>query len=404
MKNLLYILPLFFLISACKSFVATPYDFPNGVDTTTRVIEMQEKKTYTAGGVYANNEFDGARLNDFQQVNDSSFVVSIRPENSPINPSPWYAFKLWSDTPRTIQLTLNYSESRHRYPPKISNDGVEWALLPDTNIQMSPDTVHATLTLNVSSDTLWVAGQEIQNSTHVRQWCDEMATKNGVNFKTIGESKLGRPLFHLDIHQGSPSDKDAIVIFSRQHPPEVTGYLAMRAFIETILEDNQLANDFRKKYRIMVFPLMNPDGVDLGHWRHNAGGIDPNRDWAYYHQPEARQIADYIVKTTKTDKNKVILGMDFHSTWRDIYYTHSMPSALTDFNDYWILGIGKALGKAPAERESTAVGRPTTAGWFYTQFGAEGLTYEIGDRTPREFIQRKGSVSAIEMMELLIYR
>ena len=35
-----------------------------------------------------------------------------------------------------------------------------------------------------------------------------------------------------------------------------------------------------EKFRVLAFPLMNPDGVDLGHWRHNAGGIDLNRDWS----------------------------------------------------------------------------------------------------------------------------
>ncbi|MFK7933524.1 MAG: M14 family zinc carboxypeptidase [Saprospiraceae bacterium] len=403
MKYLLYLSTFIFLIG-CKSFEATPYDFPKPVDTTTRAIEFQEKKTYAIGGVYASNEFDGARLNDFQQKGENSFVVTIRPENSPINPSPWYAFKIWSDEARTVQVTLDYSESRHRYQPKISADGLNWSKLPAADVQLSADTVDATLTLNIGPDTLWVAGQELQNSTHVRQWCEEQAKHQDVRFSTMGESKLGRPMFHLDLYNGAKEDKETIVIFSRQHPPEVTGYFAMQAFIETILEDNQLANDFRKKYRLLVFPLMNPDGVDLGHWRHNAGGIDANRDWAYYNQPEARQVANYVVKTTKTDKNKVILGMDFHSTGKDIFYTFSMPSALPDFNDYWIAGIGDALGKTPAERESTAVGNPTTSGWFFTQFGAEGLTYEIGDHTPRDFIQRKGSVSAVEMMELLIYR
>ena len=61
----------------------------------------------------------------------------------------------------------------------------------------------------------------------------------------------------------------------------------------------------------MVFPLMNPDGVDLGHWRHNAGGIDLNRDWALYRQPETRLVADFIVKEVKTQKSQLVLGLDF---------------------------------------------------------------------------------------------
>ncbi|MCB0581953.1 MAG: hypothetical protein KDD10_21920 [Phaeodactylibacter sp.] len=47
------------------------------------------------------------------------------------------------------------------------------------------------------------------------------------------------------------------------------------------------------------------------------------------------------------------------------------------------------------------VGAPVTKGWFLTQFGAVGMTYEIGDDTPPEAIAQKGRASARVMMRLL---
>ena len=41
-------------------------------------------------------------------------------------------------------------------------------------------------------------------------------------------------------------------------------------------------------------------------------------------------------------------------------------------------------------------------GWFLTQFDAVGITYEIGDDTPRVFIRKKGEVSARAMMKVLM--
>ena len=149
---------------------------------------------------------------------------------------------------------------------------------------------------------------------------------------------MGKDLWFLDIKNGDVKNKDVIIILSRQHPPEVTGYFAMQTFVDELLSESALATAFRKKYRILLFPLMNPDGVDLGHWRHNAGGVDLNRDWAYYHQPENRQIADFIVKTVKKNKSEVILGLDFHSTWWDVYYTNrEIPKFIPYFKDYWFL-------------------------------------------------------------------
>ena len=46
--------------------------------------------------------------------------------------------------------------------------------------------------------------------------------------------------------------------------------------------------------------------------------------------------------------------------------------------------------------------RPTSKGWFLNGQNAVGITYEIGDDTPREFIELKGKVSAEEMMKILI--
>lgn len=405
MRNLLFLFSIIFiLISSCKSYQAKPYDFPKPVDTHSKPIEIQEKKVYALEGVYADNMFDGARLNNFQHTTGMLFRASFSPENTPINASAYYAFRIWSDNPKKIQVELNYTEHAHRYPPKISRDGKNWELLDTSLVELAPDSVNAFIRLDISSDTLWVAAQEIQSSTHVKQWCEEKAKHANVLLSSIGKSKMGKDLWFLDINQGATKKKDVIAILSRQHPPEVTGYFAMQAFIDEILADNTLAKDFRKKYRILVFPLMNPDGVDMGHWRHNAGGVDLNRDWAYYNQPENRQIANFIVKTVKQNKSNLILGFDFHSTWYDVYYTNrEIPKHIPYFKEYWLSGVSQSLGEKTNEKPSN-LGGPVSKNWFYTQFDALGITYEIGDDTPRDFIKEKGKISAMEMMQLLIFK
>ena len=76
------------------------------VSTLTVPIQLQYKGTFDLGkGVFISNEFDGARLNGVARSNDSLITVLIAPENTPINNSPWYAFKLWSETESEIYLT-----------------------------------------------------------------------------------------------------------------------------------------------------------------------------------------------------------------------------------------------------------------------------------------------------------
>ena len=200
------------------------------------------------------------------------------------------------------------------------------------------------------------------------------------------------------------ADKSLMVI-SRQHPPEVTGYLAMKAFIETILSENPTAKKFRKKFTTYVVPLMNPDGVDNGHWRHNMGGIDLNRDWYNFNQPETTHVKNFLAKRSEAGDD-FVFGIDFHSTWDDVYYT--VDSSFTDNKGgimyEWLRKIDEDLPNyvpniRPSQRmDPTLVSR----NFFFRNYNMAALVFELGDNTDRAFLKRKGEVAAIRLMELLL--
>lgn len=403
-----FIVILLILLYSCngsKSLTASKHSYPNPVNTTTRPIQFQKKRLFELEDLSATNDFAAARLNDLIQLNDSTYKASIWPENFPINASPWYAFKLWSETEKEIYLNLDYSNGqKHRYLPKLSSDGEHWVALDSTLIQLAQDSTSATVRLQVGTDTLWVAAQEIQDHKRVGDWVKSLSESPWVSSSSAGKSALGRSLYHLNVHKGAEfKKKPAIVIISRQHPPEVTGFLCMKAFIETLVSEGA-ENGFLEKYRVMVYPLMNPDGVDLGHYRHNTGGVDLNRDWAEYHQPEIKQVTDHMVRETKTHKNDVILGLDFHSTYHDVYYTpdESVERKIPQFTKAWLEKVRVAIGLVDINESPGTISRPTSSAWFNQQFGATGITYEIGDDTPRDFIKIKGVESARAMMQLLL--
>ncbi|MEX0290775.1 MAG: M14 family metallopeptidase [Flavobacteriaceae bacterium] len=395
------------LFASCKSsseLEARKHRFPNPVNTKTRAITYQDKRIFNLNEVSATNNFPAARLNNFAQLNDSSYVASINPENTPINPSPWYAFKLWSKTPREVYVKLTYgNDHKHRYFPKISKDGANWQALDSSRVEIATDTTSALLKLPLSSDTLWIAAQEIQDYKRVGDWARSIGQNTWASLGSAGQSVLGRQLYFINISKGDHQNKPAILIISRQHPPEVTGYIAMRSFVETILKEG-VYNGFLEKYRLMVYPLMNPDGVDLGHYRHNTGGVDLNRDWSKYRQPEIDQISDHMVRETVTNNNEVLLGLDFHSTYQDVYYTHeeSVPKKIPDFTKSWLAGIQSRLKLEDINEQPGKISRPTSSGWYNQQFGATAITYEIGDNTPRDFIKIKGEVSAQVLMEYFL--
>ncbi len=405
----LFIMLIFAVLVTNCTYKAKPHAFPNHFDTDDKPIELQIKKTYEFAdlGLKVDNQFDGARLNDFTKTNDSTFTAVIIPENLPINHSSYFGFRIVSESERSIELKLKYLEAKHRYWPKLSSNGLDWFPIDSSQFRLEEDGINAVINLNLLTDTLFVCAQELQTSAQALEWCTKMDLHEDVHFLSVGKSKLGRDLFFLDIGQLPSKKKNSIIVLSRQHPPEVSGYFAMQAFISEILADTPLSNHFRKRYRIMVYPMINPDGVDLGHWRHNAGGIDLNRDWSEYKQAETKQIVNHIVKEVEKNRSKVLVGIDFHSTQVDLYYTLDAPTVsktnVPEFKNYWLQGIDETLKNYTPDDRPYAIGDPISKGWFYLQFGAEGITYEVGDETPREFVREKARTAAVEMMQLLIF-
>jgi murein tripeptide amidase MpaA len=231
---------------------------------------------------------------------------------------------------------------------------------------------------------------------------DSLAAVHSLPYRTYGNSPEGRPLKVLELSSAGRK-KPVIVLLCRQHPPEVTGWSALQSFLAELLEHQELSQPFLRKYSVFVFPILNPDGVDRGFWRHNTGGVDLNRDWSLYNQPEIRQTVEYIIKSTK--RQSVVLALDFHSTYHDIFYTNDeslQPSALPEFKDTWISALRSALPDLDFEERNSKPQTPVSKNWFYRYFNACAITYEIGDDTPEDIIALKGRTSAELMMRILL--
>lgn len=395
---------IYILFSGCVTTPKILFDDP--VNTKNKRIIIQEKRLFSfeESGIYFSNDFQGARLNDVIKKNDSSFIISILPENEPINPSPFYAFKAWSKSSKNIFLEFNYPDIyKHRYFPKILSEG-KWLISDSSSFQELDNKWILELTLD--NRPIIISGQELNSSDIVYSWVNEVirGKETYVTFKKIGKSKLKRPFMVIDIYKGSPEEKPIVVLITRQHPPEVTGYFAFKSYLSTILDENELSSDFLEKYRILAFPLMNPDGVDLGHWRHNAGGIDLNRDWSVYNQKEIKTTVDFISKTLKESNSKLILGIDFHSTFYDVFYTNEerASTSMPYFLDNWFSSLQENIPNYEVNEQPSVSKQPVSKGWFLNAHKAVGIVYEIGDNTPRDRIETIGKESALSMMKIML--
>jgi cytosolic carboxypeptidase protein 6 len=409
-----YSLISFLLFTSCRStspepFTGYEYD-PEGVtETFDREIDKQHKRTigFLSDGVWISNEFSGARANDVFRTDEYQYTVVIRPEIAPINNSPWYSFKIWGSDSTRVTIEMAYpDEGRQRYTPKISQNGGEsWETISPEYYQTDSDTNHGFLELDVSADTLWISAQELYTTAHLADWMDAYSEKSFISLNTAGYSHQGRPISQFNISK--PSDepvKGVIIIYNRQHPPEIPGYITGLKFIETLAGDTELASRFRDYFDVMAFPMMNPDGADNGHWRTNAAGVDLNRDWEHFRQPETAAVRDALLLLKGKTERKVFYAIDFHSTGRTLFYPiiKEIETFPLHFTYRWADAIKEELPEIGLSVEPFDIVSPIAKNWTYKTFGADAVTFEVWDELPRNKIEKLGKHSAKLFMELMI--
>jgi hypothetical protein len=356
------------------------------------------------GKLLFHTDFEAAALHGCAP-GDNGPVLTIAPEYAPINPSPWYAWRVTMGSDSLggsggIVIKQRYLHGWHRYPPWTSRDGEHWERLPDSRVSVADDG-SVTLQLDIPPEGIYVAAQPPLTNTAMARWVSGLAAAHGLQVSQAAQSVGGRPVtaYASDV----PGRRGSLVLVSRQHPPEVTGGLAYQDFVERLFAGDDLARRFRGRFAIGLVPEINPDGVNRGYWRTNQRGVDLNRDWGPFTQPETRGVAGWINQLHK--QAPLQLFMDFHSTSYDVFY---MPHASDDpappgFAGVWRANLSSRLGDdMPAWSGQHNPGLPTAKSWARKQFGVVGMTYEVGDTTPRERIRRVAQAAAEEMMKLML--
>lgn len=322
---------------------------------------------------------------------DGAIVLAVVPEGRPINGSPWYAFRLETPARKNVRVTLDYgAQDEHRYAPQTTMDGRVWRAVPRGDVVIAEDEHRATIRLTLEPGATYVSAQPILTPTAMHDWARALAAPAGFEAVEYGRSVDGRPLIGYRGGQGT----DLVVAMTRQHPPETTGATAFRAFVERLLSNDADAVVFRQTHRIVLAPVPNPDGVIRGHWRWGAGGMDLNRDWRDFTQPETQTLSAFI--QGEAANRRTIAFFDFHSTARNVVYAPPLdaPSPTIDF-----LPLLKQRLDAAVERElpwtfSHSADGVTSKRWALEALHAPGLTMELDDDASDTTARRIGTATA----------
>lgn len=346
--------------------------------------------------------FAGARRGSCTILSETHVRLRILPEDDGyINDSAWFSFKVLPSTAATATITLQYAGGHHRYIPKLSTDGLSWSPMPTESVQISGDDAIATFDVPLSGGPTWVSGQELVLPSDYKKWTDEIAATSTAELELLGRS-LRRQAIHV-LHTNRDS-RDVLFLVGRQHPPEISGAFAFFSFYETLHADTPLAQRFRERFHIIAIPMLNPDGILGGNWRHNLGGTDLNRDWGPFQQPETQLVSKLLDELDSQDK-KIRVFLDFHSTQRNLLYTQNEANE-TDpprFTKIWLDRVAaRETGYEFTNEEHDTEKLGVAKNYIYLRYGIPASTFEVGDETDRALTMSAAVVFAEELMQLML--
>ncbi|WP_258807295.1 M14 family metallopeptidase [Pseudidiomarina sp. CB1] len=379
-----------------------------GIAALTSVGAVAAEQCQFAQVVIA-TDFDTARVDGCEKTAEHSYRLHLKPENLPINPSPWYAFRLEPrglTAPQEINLTLVSHEGPARYAPKVSTDKHHWIPI---NYSKNDNRMQFKVTLQ-SEKSLYVAGQEIIDAAMYDAWLAGLPMGPNKSRFTLGYSAEERP---IPAYQHSAGDgKPWFVIIGRQHPPEVTGALALMHFSnELMFSEAKALREVRSQFNILLVPLMNPDGVANGNWRHTTGGVDLNRDWFDLNEPESQSLHAFLQEREDAGE-EVFFALDFHSTHYNIYYTMPADYVRPDgsglehphlVND-WLDALAAKIDWEVKDKPGSNPDRGVFKQYVADTYAVHGVTYEVGDTTDRDEIKATAKAAAHTLAHTLLER
>lgn len=367
----------------------------------TATFQTPQTWSFAEDGVFFSNQFSGARLNGVTRTTTNSYRLNISPETAPINDSPWYAFRIWATNSRTVNITLAYTNGTHRYVPKVFN-GTSWSTVSTSSITVNSNLTEATFPMTASATVRTVAGQPLVTWEEQQAWASSLTNLPFVTRQEIGRSVQNRPLYRLDATTAPSGASGTLVLMTGQHPPEFTSITAFRNFVTEILGDSPRAREFRRRFNVAIFPLMNPDGWHHGHWRCNANGEDPNRNWSGNGPTNVPEVRAAI--TSLRSITNAAAFIDFHSTEINVFYTGTddaeQPAYLVpEFLD----ALASVETTYTWSRSINDSGQGSSSrSWVAQELGCAALTWEFSDIAASQRLIDGPTKGAQELMRLML--
>ncbi|KAM3136319.1 Cytosolic carboxypeptidase-like protein 5 [Paramecium bursaria] len=125
--------------------------------------------------------------------------------------------------------------------------------------------------------------------------------------------------------------KKYIFVSARVHPGEVPGSFVLNGLLKYLLDQNDVgAQIARDQFVWVIVPVINPDGVQRGHYRTDSFCQNLNRFYinpSLSDQPEIYAIKEYVMRLHNTDRMYAYIDLHAHAGHKGIFiYGNQLPT------------------------------------------------------------------------------
>ncbi len=158
----------------------------------------------------------------------------------------------------------------------------------------------------------------------------------------LGRTIAPSPLFGYQITDpDSTRKKQTIVLMSGVHPNETLANHVLEALLDWLVSDSMHADELRKRARILVYPMANPDGRVAGYNRSTVQHVDrdANRFWRedlWHDMPDIATVGKALLNDTQQHAD---IFIDLHC-WTD---TKHHVGILCKKEGYWDDPVWRAM-------------------------------------------------------------
>lgn len=305
----------------------------------------------------------------------------------------WYYFRVDGVKGRELTVELTDLVGEYNYTPGAlavnshthpvySYDNENWTHFDTT--EWDDDAKELRLRFTAQSDTIWIAHTPPYTLRNLAALEAKVADHGYFARGIAGWSVEGRAIPLWTISE-APDDSPVIWLMYRQHAWESGSSWAGDGGLEFLLGDSDEAAQLRKRAIWKVFPVADPDGLELGGVRFNVHGYDLNRNWDAIDPKLTPEIAaqhsavkswldrggriDFFLTVHNTETSEYVQGAAEHRPLTDRF--RNELAAISSFEETRPEPLDSAASTAAGRK-----GRMNVDQGLYADFGIPSMLIE----------------------------